>query len=159
MSVSFVLCAHVCLLVIKALSLIFAVLTTVVSGVSGSTGMPKMIQKVLVRPFGVKVAEMSRVTAGTSVAPMLQEQSASAVTWRVRMENVSRILAADNVSSGTQAILTTLAVELYPTTVLQLKEVAQETRYPIFGIFRVINIKFKDFFMTKKGVLIFLKFD
>ena len=136
------LVTHVCLLVIKALSLIFAVLTTAVSGVLGSTGMPKMIQKVLVRPgldpFGVKVAEMSRVTASTSVAIILQEQGASAVTLRVRMENVSRILAADNVSSGTQAILTTPAVEIDPTTVLQLKEVAQETRYPIVGILELL---------------------
>ena len=136
------LVTHVCLLVIKALSLIFAVLTTAVSGVLGSTGMPKMIQKVLVRPgldpFGVKVAEMSRVTASTSVAIILQEQGASAVTLRVRMENVSQILAADNVSSGTQAILPTPAVEMDPTTALQLKEVAQETRYPIVGILELL---------------------
>ena len=124
---------HVCLLVIKALSLIFAVLTTAVAGVLEST---------LVRPgldpFGVKVAGMSRVTASTSVATMLQEQGASAVTLRVRMENVSQILATDNVSSGTQAILPTPAVEMDPTTALQLKEVAQETRYPIVGILELL---------------------
>ena len=133
---------HVCLLVIKALSLIFAVLTTAVAGVLGSTGLPKMIRKVLVRPgldpFGVKVAGMSRVTASTSVATMLQEQGASAVPLRVRMENVSQILVTDNVSSGTQAILPTPAVKMDPTTALQLKEVAQETRYPIFGILELL---------------------
>ena len=120
---------HVCLLVIKALSLIFAVLTTAVAGVLERPGLD---------PFGVKVAGMSRVTASTSVATILQEQGASAVTLRVRMENVSQILATDNVSSGTQAILPTPAVEMDPTTALQLKEVAQETRYPIVGILELL---------------------
>ena len=119
---------HVCLLVIKALSLIFAVLTTAVAGVLEST---------LVRP-GVKVAGVSRVTASTSMATMLKEQGASAVPLGVRMGNMSQILATDNVLSGAQAILPTPAVKMDLTTTLQLKEGAQETRYPSFGILELL---------------------
>ena len=97
-----------------------------------------MLERPWLDPFGVKVAGMSRVTASTSVATMLQEQGASAVTLRVRMENVSQILATENVSSGTQEILPTPAVEMDSTTALQLKEVAQETRYPFFGILELL---------------------
>ena len=94
--------------------------------------MAGVLENTLVRP-GVKVAGGARVTARTSMATMLKEQGASAVPLRVRMENMSQILATDNVLSGAQAMLATPAVKVDPTTVLQLKEVAQETRYPIFG--------------------------
>ena len=120
---------HVCLLVIKALSLIFAVLTTAVAGVLVRPGLD---------PFGVKVAGVSRVTASTSMATMLKEQGASAVPLGVRMGNMSQILATDNVLSGAQAILPTPAVKMDLTTTLQLKEGAQETRYPSFGILELL---------------------
>ena len=92
-----------------------------------------MLESTLVRP-GVKVAGVSRVTASTSMATMLREQGASAMPLEVRVEDMSQILATDNVLSGAQAILPKPAVKMDLATTLEMKESAQEARSPSFAI-------------------------
>ena len=95
--------------------------------------MAGVLENTLVRP-GVKVEGVARVTAGTSMAGMWREQGASAMPLEVRVEDMSQILATDNVLSGAQAILPKPAVKMDLTTTLEMKEGAQEARSPSFGI-------------------------
>ena len=52
----------------------------------------------------------------------------------VRVEDMSQILATDNVLSGAQAILPKPAVKMDLATTLEMKEGAQEARSPSFAI-------------------------